>query len=84
MAQKIKTILISWLGEDDYILWSFSASGVYSVKFGYHLPKNKFHFAGTSSNLHPRGLWKWVWSGEAMPKCKNLIWMVCFDILLVS
>lgn len=68
-------------GDPDTLIWPYSKSGLYDVKFGYHAEKsrrmkeeaNKCSTFNTVDNK----LWKHIWNAKVGPKIKTFIWRAC-------
>ncbi|KAK7245852.1 hypothetical protein RIF29_40704 [Crotalaria pallida] len=60
--------------------------GEYTVKSGYAFIQEKLYpNASSSSNINGEGtFWKKFWSLKAHPRCKELAWRACHEILPVK
>ena len=88
-AEKILQIPLSSTSCDDFPAWPLSKSGIYTVKSAYSLIRlESFHNymsangRGESSNQKENSkLWKRLWSVQAPPKMKIVLWRMAQDCL---
>uniref|UniRef100_A0A803PZ98 Reverse transcriptase domain-containing protein n=1 Tax=Cannabis sativa TaxID=3483 RepID=A0A803PZ98_CANSA len=64
---------INW---SDWITWSPSPNGVYSVASGYKLRFQNPNVEECSNKSQIKSWWKFIWGSHLTPKIKNFIWRV--------
>ena len=87
LAHQILSIPLSQAGNEDSFFWPHAEDGIYSCKTGYRfLKQNQVMAAASTSNsasvISP-ATWKKLWSSDALPRCKELAWRCCNNILPV-
>jgi hypothetical protein len=84
---QILSIPLSHAGNEDIFVWPHAEDGVYSCKTGYNFIKQSQSLAAASTSaaapLLPQATWKKLWSSNALPRCKELAWRCCNNILPV-
>uniref|UniRef100_A0A803QJG1 Reverse transcriptase zinc-binding domain-containing protein n=1 Tax=Cannabis sativa TaxID=3483 RepID=A0A803QJG1_CANSA len=68
--------LIVKVHKSDWITWSLTNNGQYSVASGYKLRFQDPELAACSNNDTTKAWWKFVWGSKLTPKMKNFIWKV--------
>ncbi|KAM6556400.1 hypothetical protein CsatB_003419 [Cannabis sativa] len=64
------------INRSDWITWSPSPNGVYSVASGYKLRFQNPNVAECSNKSQIKSWWKFIWGSHLTPKIKNFIWRV--------
>ncbi|XP_060964152.1 uncharacterized protein LOC115722573 [Cannabis sativa] len=64
------------INQSDWITWSPSPNGVYSVASGYRLRFQNPNVAECSNKSQIKYWWKFIWGSHLTPKIKNFIWRV--------
>ena len=63
---------------EDKLIWPYTSSGNYIVKFGYNfLATTETDQTITANPRQDGGIWKLVWSLSIPNKVKNFLWRVC-------
>src|ERR1044072_7853508 len=87
IAHQILSIPLSNAGNEDSFVWPHAEDGLYSCKTGYNYLKQRMSVAAgstsASAQLLPPATWKKLWSSTALPRCKELAWCCCNNILPV-
>ena len=88
IENQILSIPLSLAGNQDNFIWPHAEDGVYSCKTGYKFLKQNQVLAAASTSISVAQLqpttWKKVWSFAALPRCKELAWRCCNNILPVK
>lgn len=82
VIDNILTIPIKQFDYHDVLVWRFTVDGVYSGKSSYQLALNKEENAAKGSSEGCGDGWK-IWSSNAIPHCKYLLWRICIIALQV-
>ena len=80
----IKSIPLSNKAVEDKLLWSFTHSGIFSVKLGYHFLCESQSFEDHSYQPDSEGIWKKVWALVVQPKIRNFLWQAIKDTILTK
>ncbi|XP_050277977.1 uncharacterized protein LOC126719473 [Quercus robur] len=81
----IKSIPLCITSVEDKLVWPFTASGEYTVKFGYNfLAKLNLNTQASGQLVQDNGIWKLVWGLRIPNKVKNFIWRSCRDTIPVK
>ncbi|KAF4399834.1 hypothetical protein G4B88_021048 [Cannabis sativa] len=64
------------LNRSDWITWSMTPNGIYSVASGYKLRFQNPDLAECSNKSKVQTWWKFIWGSCLTPKMKNVIWRV--------
>ncbi|KAK3218383.1 hypothetical protein Dsin_012353 [Dipteronia sinensis] len=78
-AEAILSLPSSRIGLNDSIIWHFDNSGVYSVRSGYWIAKDKDSNPSCISLNPSVSWWKFLWRLRLPTKIKNFIWKACND-----
>lgn len=69
----------------DKLIWTGRQSGLYTVKTGYNVIRDKTSLPSTdqaSTSFQPsRGLWNRIWKAHIPPKIRFFLWSLCQDAL---
>ena len=81
-AQKIKSIPLYLIPQEDTLIWPKTKDG-YSVNLGYRLlcAKGLSGSASRSSNEVNRRMWSGIWRLKVPNKVKTFAWQACFESL---
>jgi hypothetical protein len=79
----IKAIPLNCTNQEDRMIWSGTTNGLFAVRSGYHLAKEKLEHmkAGSSNGSHNSDIWKVIWNLKVPNTEKHFIWRVCHDVL---
>ena len=82
-AQKIKSIPLCLIPQEDTLIWPKTKYGQYSMKLGYQLlcAKELSGLASGSSNEVNRRIWSSLWRLKVPNKVKTFVWRACFESL---
>ena len=82
-VQKIKSIPLCLIPQEDILIWPKTKDGQYSVKLGYQLlcAKELSGLASGSSNEVNRRLWSGLWRMKVPSKVKTFAWRACSESL---
>uniref|UniRef100_A0A803QIL1 Reverse transcriptase domain-containing protein n=1 Tax=Cannabis sativa TaxID=3483 RepID=A0A803QIL1_CANSA len=64
------------INRSDWITWSMTPNGIYSVASGYKLRFQNSDLAECSNKSKVQTWWKFIWGSRLTPKMKNVIWRV--------
>ena len=59
---------------EDVLMWPFTPTGSYTVKFGYRFLYNSRSLDNRDYQLDDNRLWKKVWGMQVQPKVRNFLW----------
>ena len=80
-AQLIKSILVCFSAQWDFLVWPYSRTGMYQVRSGYHL-LGESHGNGVASSSDTDGqrkFWNSLWKLNVPNKVKFFLWRACTD-----
>jgi hypothetical protein len=85
IASKILDIPLSMQPRRDKLLWHFNSNGIYSVKSGYKIAKQKKaeedgSLSGSCSSGSDR-TWKLLWKVKVRPRVKFFVWKILQNAL---
>ncbi|XP_074289571.1 uncharacterized protein LOC141614725 [Silene latifolia] len=84
-AERIMSIRLSALTQEDSWCWDGTSDGEYSVREGYRLLNTEGGDDGEQSDASMGGwLWKTIWSTPVLPRIKVFMWQLCCDALPVK
>ncbi|XP_028246829.1 uncharacterized protein LOC114424175 [Glycine soja] len=83
MVDKVLTIPLRINLVSDAVIWKHTTDGIYSVKFGYHIALSLINDVEASSYTYNEALWRNISKKQVTPKCINLVWKTCRNILPV-
>ena len=80
-AQLIKSILVCLLDQQDFLVWPHSRTGLYQVRYGYHLLcESQVNEAASSSDTDgQRKFWKSLWKLNIPNTVKFFLWWAYTD-----
>ncbi|KAJ1420314.1 Ribonuclease H-like superfamily [Sesbania bispinosa] len=82
VAKQILAIPLTQSSQQDILTWKWTLSKKYSVRSGYRLIMET-QVASVGSSYSPPFPWSTLWSANCIPRCKDLAWRACHDILPV-
>ena len=82
-AQKIKSIPICFMPQEDIIIWPKSKDGKYAVKMGYQIlcEMENRELVSASDTEESRKFWAGLWRMKVPNKNKTFAWRACTDSL---
>lgn len=70
----------------DVFVWTVTNDGYFTTKSAYEFVMRCSTASSPSSSTHgvPNGFLNLLWSSKAIPRCKDLVWRVCSEVLPVK
>ncbi|KAK7273919.1 hypothetical protein RIF29_14986 [Crotalaria pallida] len=70
---------------EDKLIWRNSQDGEYTVKQGYHFVMARSEEGSSSTSIIAQDFpWSKIWNAHCMPRCRELLWRLCKEILPVK
>jgi hypothetical protein len=84
--EEVKSIcgmVLSPMGQPDFLVWRGSTNGVFTVKSAYHIENNKQLCSRGESSVFSQGCWVWqkLWRLHVPAVVKTFLWRVCHNSL---
>ena len=80
-VELIELIPLSSIPTEDTLIWTFTPTGIYSVKSGYNFLYKNNNFNNNKYHPESNKMWKKVWGLDVQPKIRNFLWHAIKDTI---
>uniref|UniRef100_A0A803Q7V2 Reverse transcriptase zinc-binding domain-containing protein n=1 Tax=Cannabis sativa TaxID=3483 RepID=A0A803Q7V2_CANSA len=84
LVNEILSVPILGLQDKDDIIWGHDSSGVFSVKYAYHLAFSHQDIPHSSSFTNSKKFWSKIWTSKIPPKVKVFVWRMFSNAIPVA
>jgi hypothetical protein len=80
---RICSVVVSHLGQSDWLVWRGSTDGLFSVKSAYHMAisRRAQEKGERSREAADCRIWKSIWRLRVPPVARHFCWKVCHNLL---